>query len=455
MTLTDTIVQSFRERIRNSELKQGDKLPSIRKSAQEFGVSKNTVVEAYDRLLAAGMITSRQGYGFTVVDTSRQSPSARLKHVTEAVDVVSLLSAQLEQSFTIRVGDGRPPPSWTEQSEVRRYLNRAQKFGNVDRDGYGSAMGLPELRERLALDIIRREVAVDPDQILLTFGANHALDLIIRHYLAPGDTAFVDEPGYYPLFAKLKLAQVNIVGIRRQPSGPDIEDLEAKTRRYKPRLFFTQSTGHNPTGGFTNLPTAHALLNIAAKNKFLVVEDEPFSDLPGIQGTGLMPLDQLDNVIYVGTFSKTLSASLRCGFIAARSDIVSDLAELKMLTTVNSSGHIEHLVHGLIAEGHYSRHLKRLSQRIARATERVMTNLDRLGLTTFSPPGGGYYLYLNLPDKAPDIDLAKAGAREDILIAPGSVFCADTDHGSSGIRINIARADSAKFYDFLKRHVLA
>ncbi len=453
MTLTDTIVETFRTRIRSSSLKPGDKLPSIRKSAIEFNVSKNTVVEAYDRLLAAGLVSSRQGYGFTVIDAYRPAPSARLKHVTEAIDVVTLLSAQLEENFSIRVGDGRPPPSWTEQSEVRRYLNRAQKFGNMDRDGYGSAAGLPALRERLAAEIARREVAIQPDQILLTFGANNALDLIVRHYVAPGDTVFVEEPGYYPLFAKLKLARANIIGIKRNPMGPDIDELEQKSRQYGPRLFFTQSTGHNPTGGYTNLPTAHALLKIADHYGFMVVEDEPFIDLPGIEGTGLMPLDQLDNVVHVGTFSKTLSASLRCGFIAARPDVVNDLAQLKMLTSVNSSGHIEHLVNALMEEGHYARHLKRLDQRIARATNKVVSNLEKLGLTTFSPPGGGYYLYLNLPDDVVDIELARAGAREDILIAPGSVFYAGSRNGPNGIRINIARADSQRFYDFLQRQI--
>ena len=451
MTLTDSIFETLQTRIQSGSLKLGEKLPSIRKAALEFSVSKNTVVEAYDRLLAAGLITSRQGYGFTVIDAFRPAPSARLKHVTEAVDVVSLLSAQLEESFSIRVGDGRPPPTWTEQSEVRRYLNRAQKFGSMDRDGYGSAAGLPALRERLAAEIAQRDIAVHPDQILLTFGANNALDLIIRHYLAPGDTVLVDEPGYYPLFAKLKLARANIVGVRRLPAGPDMEDLERIVRQHNPRLFFTQSMGHNPTGGYTNLPTAHALLKIASRHNFMVVEDEPFSDLPGIQGTGLMPLDQLDNVIHVGTFSKTLSASLRCGFIAARPDIINDLAQLKMLTSVNSSGHIEHLVHGLMAEGHYARHLKRLSQRIARATEKVMTDLNRLGLKTYCLPSGGYYLYLTLPDHVTDIELAKAGARQDILIAPGSIFCPDNSAGPNGIRVNIARADSPKFYEFLQK----
>ena len=87
------------------------------------------------------------------------------------------------------------------------------------------------------------------DKLLLTFGANHALDLIIRAMLSPGDTVLVDEPGYYPLFAKLTLARVRIVGVRRMPDGPDVDDLAAKIQSERPKLFFTQSLGHNPTGG--------------------------------------------------------------------------------------------------------------------------------------------------------------------------------------------------------------
>ncbi len=451
MTLTEKVVEEIRRRIEKNLLKVGDRLPSLRRAAEEFGVSKNTVVEAYERLLAAGFVKSRQGYGFTVVDRRRPQPSENLKHVAEAVDIASLLSAQLEKSFSIRVGDGRPPPSWTEESEVRRHLNRIHKYGQTGEQGYGTAMGLPALRERLAVDFAQREVEAAPDQILLTFGANHALDLVIRRYLAPGDTVLVDEPGYYPLFAKLTLAQVRMIGVKRLPSGPDAEDLRRKAEGYKPKIFFTQSMAHNPTGGSTNLPTAHALLTIAAQYDFLVVEDEPFVDLPTVRGAGLASLDQLERVISIGTFSKTLSASLRCGFIAARADIAASLAELKMLTTVNSSGHVEQLVLGLIVEGHYRRHLKRLGRRIARATESVVGELERGGFRMFTEPSGGFYIYLQLPGHVDDLALARAGARNGIFIAPGSVFCVEGAAGRHGTRINIARADTPRFYEFLKR----
>ncbi len=414
-------------------------------------ISKNTVIDAYDQLIVAGLVKSRPGAAFTVAEKRPRTTERRPKHVADAVDIASLLNAQLEANFSIRVGDGRPPPSWTEESEIRRHLGPPGKRSNASSGGYGSALGLPLLRERLAFELGLKDIQASPEQILLTFGANHALDLIVRRFLNSGDIVLVDDPGYYPLFAKLKLAQVSAIGVRRLPTGPDVEDLAAKVETYNPKLFFTQSLAQNPTGSSTNVATAHALLKIASQHDMLVVEDDPFVDLPTVSGVGLGALDQLNHVICVRTFAKTLSASLRCGFIAARPDIIASLAELKMLTTVNSSGHIEQVVHGIITDGHYRRHLKRLGDRITQASNTVCALIQKNGHKLFAEPSGGYYIYLELPNCADDIQLARDAAREGIFLAPGSLFTIDKSRGKTGIRVNVSRAADPRFYDFLAR----
>ncbi|WP_354175230.1 aminotransferase class I/II-fold pyridoxal phosphate-dependent enzyme [Bradyrhizobium sp. LA6.1] len=121
------------------------------------------------------------------------------------------------------------------------------------------------------------------------------------------------------------------------------------------------------------------MLRVATRSNLVIVEDDPFADLPMGAANRLATLDQLNNVISIGTFSKTLSASLRSGFIAARSDRIATLAELKMLTTVNSSGHVERLLHRLLVDGRYDRHLKRLWQRTEAAASRVQADLSSAG----------------------------------------------------------------------------
>lgn len=451
-TLAGGLANRLRTQILSGAMAEGSRLPSIRKAASKFGVSKNTVVEAYDRLVLDQLIAAKAGSGFVII--YRGDDGGRPRHVSEAVDIASLLNAQLSQNFDIRVGDGRPPASWTEHSEIKRYLSSNGRMLPADADAYGSALGFLPLRQQIALRLQAQQVAVKEDSLLLTFGANHALDLVIRAMLSPGDTVLVDEPGYYPLFAKLTLAQIRIVGVRRTPDGPDVDDLTAKIETDRPKLFFTQSLGHNPTGGSITLPVAHAVLKAATRSNLVIVEDDPFADLPMGAAIRLATLDQLDNVISIGTFSKTLSASLRSGFIAARSDRIATLAELKMLTTVNSSGHVERLLHRLLVDGHYDRHLKRLVQRTEAAASRVQADLLRAGHRIYSGAKAGYYIYLLLPEDVDDMKLARDGAKESIFIAPGSLFCLDKNGPlARAIRINVARADNPKFYEFLSRQL--
>lgn len=452
-TKTDRIVDTIAAQIGSGLLNEGDRLPSIRRAAEEFNVSKNTVVEAYDRLVAKGQIVARPGSGFSVAPAARPPRSeAAPRHVVEAVDSVSLLRAQLDQNYAIRVGDGRPPPSWMAGLSLRLPRDLLSET-EQNTSGYGSAMGHAALRQLIAARHQLDGIPLEPDQIVTTFGANHALDLIVRRYLSPGDTVLVDEPGYYPLFAKLKLAQVNYVGVPRLVTGPDLDRLKEIALRERPKIYFTQSTAHNPTGGSYDLATAHGLLTLAETCNFLVVDDDPFSDLPGARGIRLAALDRFTHVIGVGTFSKTLSASFRTGYVAARSEIVAEIAELKMLTTVNSSRFSEMIITEMIRNRTYERHLKRLSQRLDHASEALIRNLAELGLACRVPPGQGYYAWLDLPPGVSDTELAHAAAREGIFLAPSTFFSVTSETQPAGMRLNITRTDDARFFTFLRREL--
>ena len=445
------VADKFRLQIEVGAIPVGGRLPSIRVAAEELQVSKNTVVVAYERLVSEGLVSPRHGSGFTVTDHNRNGQSKRPEHVSEAVDIISLLSAQLERSYSIRSGDGRPPTNWTEHSEIKRYLGLPARLGSDE--GYGAAIGSRKLRELLSVGFSDLSINVEPDQILLTSGANHALDLIIRHFLSPGDTVLVDDPGYYPLFAKLKLGQVVSVGVKRTARGPCLEDFEEKVVRFKPKLFFTQSYAQNPTGSSIDLPTAHSILSVAERYGVTIVENDPFKDLMGPGDVLLSSIDQFQNVVFVGTFSKTLSANLRTGYIAARKDMVAELADLKMITIVNSSGYVERIVSNVIGNGHYRRHIKRLRNRIEKASRHCVENLSDIGLECFSELNFGYYAYPILPPGTDDIELARAAASEGIFIAPGSLFCVECDGALPGLRLNVGRAEDPRLFDFLAKAI--
>lgn len=451
MSKTDSIAKRLTDSIASGSLAVGARLPSIRSAARDHGVSKNTIVEAYDRLVAKGLITARQGSGFTVATTSHTLREEDVpRHLVEAVDSISLLRAQLDQNYAVRVGDGRPPAFWMAGIPMRNLPELLNETGN-DTSGYGSHMGYQPLRTLIAARYNADGIAVTSEQIMTTFGANHGLDLIVRRYLKAGETVLVDDPGYYPLFAKLRFSQIHFVGVPRGPNGPDLDQLRRLATEHRPKLFFTQSLAQNPTGTSMDLATAHGVLKLAEIMDFMVVDDDPFVDIPDPKGVRLAAPDRFERVIFVGTFSKTLSASFRTGYIAAHRSITEELAELKMITTVNSSRFSEMIVAEMIQNHRYARHLKKLASRLRNAAEKLQDDLKPLGLQCKVPPGQGYYAWLDLPAGTSDTELAKKVAAEGIFLAPSSFFSVQPASAPPGMRINVTRTGDPRFLRFLKR----
>lgn len=445
-TKVEALVKRIALAIDHGLLPAGTRLRSVRDCADKEALSRNTVVEAYNRLIARGYAESRPGSGYFARKASGARTQVPAAHLSEAVDVVSLLREQLEQHYEVRVGDGRPPASWMEGSELGRHLRgvRSNTWNQLEH-GYGTPWGYLPLRQTIARLLHERAIQADARQVLLTQGANHALDLIVRQLLQPGDVVLVDSPGYYPLFGKLKLAKVEMVGVPRLADGPDLEALHTLAAAHRPKVFFTQSLAHNPTGGSLSLAKAHRLLQLAAQHDLQIVEDDPFADLMPASAPRLSALDQLERVIYVSSFSKTLSAGLRVGFIAGPSATINDLCDLKMVTLVSTSDFVERVVSQLIDGGQYRRHLTRLKARLDAAQRQSIPAMERAGLRLFSPYTGGYYAWAELPEGEAEIDLVRRAAALGIFISPGSVFYPDRHSERPRMRVNMAYAGDERF----------
>jgi len=445
------IAHDLEQQVEQGQLAAGTRLLSIRDAARAYGVSRNTIVDAYDRLVAAGLLDARRGSGF-YVSHRRRPDRATTGHFEEAVDLVSLLREQLNQHHWVRAGDGRPPASWMQTTEINRYLAHGRSGApEIDEFEYGRPQGYTPLRELVARILCDRSINAHPDQILFTSGANHAFDLLIRHFVEPGDAVLVETPGYYPLFGKLRLQKADIIGISRGASGPDADELDRKARRSGARLFFVQPMAHNPTGTSMDLAAMHQLLRVAERHDLMLIEDAPFADILPPTTPHLAALDALDRVVHIGTFSKTLAPSLRCGYIAANRRLVAPLTDIKMLTLVNSSGLIERIVHDVIASGRYRRHLSRLRKQVEQAAAAAVEQLQAVGIVDLQPPSGGFYLWAPLPARTDDLQLARQAAAEGIFLAPGSLFTPVAEQRLSGLRINVAHGADARLLGFLRR----
>ncbi|WP_422103098.1 PLP-dependent aminotransferase family protein [Vreelandella sp.] len=457
MSKSRQVATALLKAIDDGRLSPGTRVASIREAAQQFGVSKNTVIDAYDQLVAQGHLSARQGAGFFVT-RPRPSPMDECTHdLSEAVDSVSLLREQLVGNFAVRVGDGRAPASWMGGTELTRLIRRRTGLSDEMSDvEYGMPQGYSPLRESLAMSLAGRSIHASHDQIMMTFGANHAFDLIIRHFIAPGENVLVETPGYYPLFGKLRLAKAKLVGVPRTASGPDLEEFERKARQYRPRLFFLQPNAHNPTGSSMSLKSMHQLLKLADHYGVTLVEDDVFADILPKGTPHLAALDGLERVIYVGTFSKTLSTGLRCGYVAGSRSVIRALVDIKMLTVVNTSTFNEMVIHDLLARGRYRRHLAQLRERVAKASATAIRVLSQIGVSDVTGPGGGYYLWARLPPHINTTELAKRASEQGIFIAPGAIFSLRPDStDANSMRINIAHANDHRFLDFVSKTLKA
>ncbi len=452
--LIDNIVAHVSGQIATGVYRPSQKLPSVRGAAAQFGVSKNTMAEAYDRLVARGLAFARPGSGYYVSENRPTPVPKNRPDVTEATSIMSLLREQLEQNYQTRPGDGRPPASWTEDADMRRILRTSRNTTAEVDFGYGSSWGLGALREWLRMALAERSITTEPDGLMLTSGVNHGLDLIIRHFLEPGETVFVDSPGYYPLFAKLRLAKANVVPIRRLEDGPDLEDLREKLAVHRPKLFFTQSQAHNPTGGTLSPAHAFTLLQLAETHDFRLVEDDIFGDLLSPTVPRLAAFGQQQRVLYVGSFSKTLSASLRCGYIAGAPDTVRSLVDLKMITMVATSLHVERVVLEMIESGQYLKNLRRLRGWIEDGAKATAQALVDVGLEVSLPKVQGFYIWVPLPAALDEADFCVRAARANIFIAPAGVFYAERDLAvPPAMRVNVAYGADPRFCAFLREEI--
>ena len=454
---TDKVMEAIRAKVAIRALTTGDRLPSIRSFAVAMGVSPSTVVEAYDRLAAEGLIRARQGSGFYV---ARAAPPRTLTEIgpqfDRAIDPFWVSRQSLDADAAVaKPGCGWLPADWMPNAAIRRAIRRLASADDAVLFDYGATRGPLALRRVLARQFADEGLEASPDQILLTASGTQAIDLICRLLVRPGDPVVIDDPCYFNFQALLRAHQAVIVGVPYTPAGPDIDRFAEAVATHRPRLYITNSALHNPTGAALSPQVAHRLVNIAAAHDMTIVEDDIFADFEPEPSPRLAALDGLSRVIRIGSFSKTLSASIRCGYVAARADWIEALIDLQVATSFGGVSPVAaELVLAALRDGSYRKHLEALRRRLARARRDTAAKLERLGISPWLMPRGGFYLWCSLPDGRDAAAVARAALREDVVLAPGDVFSV-SQTASSFMRFNVAQMSDARVFAVLERALSA
>jgi DNA-binding transcriptional MocR family regulator len=282
---------------------------------------------------------------------------------------------------------------------------------------------------------------------MLTGSGTQAIDLIGRLLLRPGDTVLVDDPCYFNFLALLRAHQVKVVGVPYTANGPDVAAFEAMLASERPRLYVTNAGLHNPTGASLTSQTAYRVLSAAAAHDLTIIEDEIFADFEPSPSARLAVPDGLTRVIRIGSFSKTLSASVRCGYIAARADWIEGLVDLQIATGFGGPSPVAtELLAGVLAGGSYRKHMEEVRRRLVRARKDAVQRLAPLGIVPWLMPRGGYYLWCRLPEGIDSAALARRAMADGVVLAPGNVFSV-SQSAAGFMRFNVAQ--------MAERHVTA
>lgn len=459
-SLTEQLAERFAERIRARLLAPGSRLPSVRECARQQGVSAYTVVAAYDQLLAQGLVEARRQRGFYVRDLSSKSPappeatprSAAAAVLGESplpsgshVNAAALIRGMFHQaSNKPQPGSGVLPPDWLETTFMPAAVRKVTSTRALQDSSlrYGDPMGDAELRRVLAQRLAAINITALPQQIITTVGATHALDIVSRTLLKPGDPVMVEEPGWSVEFARLDALGMKILPVPRHADGPDLAVMQRYCEVHAPKLFVSVSVFHNPTGYCLTPGSAHRVLQLAAKHDFYVVEDDTYGHIAPEHATRLTVLDGLQRSIYVSGFAKILAPNWRVGFMATPPRLVESLLDTKLLATLTTPSLLEKALALCIEQGQLRRHAERVRIRLEAARVRSVKLAQQAGCTFAAEPAGLF----GWVDTGVDTDvLAQRMLDLGYLLAPGALFHARRQP-STLMRINFATTQDAAFW---------
>jgi DNA-binding transcriptional MocR family regulator len=365
------------------------------------------------------------------------------------IDLAWLLHHMLSGNGARGPGLGVLPSEWLNGIEIGAALRSLGRQGRWLDSGRPS--GFEPLRGLIQRRLADLDILATADQIILTTGITHALNLVLRVLVQPGDTVLASDPSWFGALGMLSEHGAHIVGVPYLATGLDVDFLERTVIKERPRLFILSSIGHNPTGLSLPVDAAQRLLNIAAKYDFWIFEDDVYADLCTTPVRRFAAQGGLSRVIYANSFSKTLASNIRVGFMTCEVPLAQRLSQTKLLGGFTTPELNERLVHKLLVEGHYSSHVARLRKRLTLHRARMRRFLTSEGIEVLGESGDGLFLWTNM--QTDTNVLAEICSKHGLLLAPGSLF-SPRQEPSTWMRINVTTSlDDVNAILARRRHI--
>ncbi|WP_386044357.1 PLP-dependent aminotransferase family protein [Tumebacillus lipolyticus] len=431
-TLYHTVTQQLRYQILSGEWPIGSKLPPERRLAEEWGVSRNTIVHAYADLEAEGLIFSKVGSGRYVQPLPPPSAlqpldwkdqlhgGANLTLPCLMTELHSLVGARSAINFAFGEGGNHT----CLKSEFAKGIDPQKILETSEADYLFPVQGHLELRQWIT-EWMGCQQITSPSQVMITSGSQEALQMTTAILAQPGDSIAVEMPTYFGALHLFQSLGLHLIPIPVDQEGMRVDVLEGILSRSRPRFIYTVPTFHNPTGTTLSEARRSQLLALSDKHGIPIVEDDAYRHLHFDQEPPppLKALDRGGNVIYINTFSKVLFPGLRLGFVAANRPFMERLMRYKELS-ISTNTFVQHALWSYLQKGSFEAHLDRarkVYQRQATVMEKHLRNLLPKGIS-YAMPTGGFYFWVSLPEQVSPQELLGRAIMQNVVFATGDMF---------------------------------
>ncbi len=465
------IISEIKGLIDQGWLESGHQLPATRALAEQLGVTRSTICQAYAELQAQGYLQSRPGSYTTVQERRRKviyNPVYRSLIDWEkesSLEAAGLYEAFLgyapERSSNLPGKDPLydltsivPDPRLYPLADFRRCLRQVLQDPGAEALRYGSPKGYRPLCEYIGKRLRLHGISVSEDEILITSGAQQALDLIARFFGRRGKAVIVESPTYPGAMPIFQFNGLRLLDIPMRPTGLDLNSLERSLPGEKVAFVYTMPNFQNPTGITTSFRHRERLLDICLRRKIPIVEDGFEEDMK-YRGKVALPIKSIDEksvVIYVGTFSKALFPGLRIGWITADRELIGRLQAIKRFSDLATSHLAQMAIHRFCALGYYDQQIKKLHRVFRQKMEGALLCMRNAFPPSLSwtRPVGGYTIWAKMPRRLGERELDAMTVPCGVKVSPGEHFFsrrAPSEH----FRISIAHLNKEEIQDALKR----
>jgi 2-aminoadipate transaminase len=396
--------------------------------------------------------------------TPWQRRFARHAQSTQSSAIRELLKLT-QRPEVISFGGGMPAPELFPAEEFRAACDRVLSQKPAEAMQYSTTEGYPPLREWIARSADGWGLKLGPENILITTGTQQSLDLAGKLLLNDGDRVLVEDPTFLGALQAFGVSGARYIAVPVDGDGVQTERIPAALRK-RPKFMYIMPTYQNPAGVTLSLARRNALMELADRSGIPVVEDDPYSALR-YEGEPLPPLQAVDaaalgtadhyrsgNVIYLGSFSKTLAPGLRLAWISAPPEAISKLVQLKQGADLHTSIFVQMAAYETIRGGFLDRHIPRLCAVYRERRDAMLTAMEEFfpSDVRWTRPSGGLFLWVTLPAGRSSSDVLRAALDREVAFVPGnSFFAADEKIGDRYFRLNFSNMNLERIREGIRR----